>query len=418
MLASEVHAEMITSIQASAKQAFLDAYAAIEGQDVAPLIRRLRQAGIASFDDLGFPGARDEDWKFTNLGPVLRHTYQTAAADYGLGWAEVPGITVVPLAWAVAERPDLVEPYLGRVADHRVWPLVALNTAFLTDGLLIHVPAGVVVEQPVRFSTGTNGPGAWHRRVLVIVESGAQLTLVEEHHSQPGDGTLTTKVTEIVVGANAHVDHYVLQDESLDAFYLATLAVQMARDSRFSTHYFGLGGALARHEVRVRFTGENSEATVNGLYQASGTQHFDNHTVIDHAVPHCNSHELYKGILDGKSRGVFRGKIDVRKDAQKTDAKQTNQTLLLSDHATINTKPQLEIFADDVKCTHGATVGQLDEQQLFYLQSRGIGQAQARALLTFAFANDLIGRVRVPALRRSLEERYLQTHHLPATEDE
>jgi Fe-S cluster assembly protein SufD len=168
----------------------------------------------------------------------------------------------------------------------------------------------------------------------------------------------------------------------------------------------------------VVFTGVNAEATVNGLYQGTGTQHFDNLTVIDHAMPHCNSHELYKGILDEKARGVFTGKIYVRLDAQKTDAKQTNQTLLLSDDATINTKPQLEIFADDVKCTHGATVGQLDERQMFYLQSRGIGEAQARALLTFAFANDLIGRVRVPELRRTLERRLLQTHHLPGIEDE
>ncbi|MGL4552268.1 MAG: Fe-S cluster assembly protein SufD [Gemmataceae bacterium] len=409
---------MTTTATASAKQPFLDAFAAIEGQDVAPLIRRLRQAGIAAFDKLGFPGPRDEDWKFTSLAPVLRHAYQTAAADYGLGWEETPGITVAPLSWAVAERPDLVEQYLGRVADHRTLPVVALNTAFLTDGLFVHVPAGVAVERPVNLSAVTNGPGAWHRRVLVVVEAGAELTLVEEHRSQPGDGTLTTKVTEVAVGANARFDHYVLQDESTDAYHLGTLAVTQARDSRFSTHYFGFGGALARHEVRVAFTGQNAEATVNGLYHAAGTQHMDNHTVIDHAVPHCNSHELYKGILDGKARGVFRGKIDVRKDAQKTDAKQTNQTLLLSDDATIDTKPQLEIFADDVKCTHGATVGQLDEKQLFYLRARGIGAAQARALLTFAFANDLTGRVSVPALRRSLERRLLDTHHLPATEDE
>ena len=402
----------------SAKQRFLDAYAALESQQTVPLLWRVRQAGIAAFDALGFPGPRDEDWKNTSLNGVLAHDYATCSPDLGQGWHEVPGATVCPLTWAIREKPELVERYLGRVVEARTGAMIALNTAFLSEGLFIHVPANTVVEQPIRLEFAPTGPGAWHRRVLVVVERGAQVTIVEEHTSTPGDATLSTKVTEVVVAENAQVDHYLHQDESRDASLFSILAVQQARDSRFRTHYFGFGGALVRHEARVVFTGENAEATVNGLYQGTGTQHFDNLTVIDHAMPHCNSHELYKGILDEKARGVFTGKIYVRLDAQKTDAKQTNQTLLLSDDATINTKPQLEIFADDVKCTHGATVGQLDDRQLFYLQSRGIGESQARALLTFAFANDLIGRVRVPELRRTLESRLLQTHHLPGIEDE
>jgi len=402
----------------AAKQRFLDAYAVLESQETLPLLRRVRQAGIAAFDALGFPGPRDEDWKHTPLHPVLAQEYATCCPDLGQGWHEVSGVTVCALTWALRETPELVERYLGRVVEARTGPMIALNTAFLTEGVYIHVPAHTHVEQPIRLEFTTTGPGAWHRRVLVVVERGAEVTLVEHHTSTPARGTLSTKLTEIVVAENAQVDHYLYQDESLDASLFSTLGVHLARDSRFRTQYFGFGGSLVRHEARVRFTGENAEATVNGLYQGTGSQVLDNFTVIDHAVPRCNSHELYKGILDQQARGLFTGKIYVRPDAQKTDAKQTNQTLLLSEDATINTKPQLEIFADDVKCTHGATVGQLDERQRFYLRSRGIGEAQARALLTFAFANDLIGRVAVPELRRTLERRLLQTHHLPETEDE
>jgi Fe-S cluster assembly protein SufD len=212
------------------------------------------------------------------------------------------------------------------------------------------------------------------------------------------------------------VDHYKLQQESRAGFHVGSTHVHQGRASNFSTHYIGFGGALVRNEVRVLLGAEGCEATVNGLYQAGGTQHADNHTVIDHAKPHCASHELYKGILGGKARGVFNGKIFVRQDAQKTDAKQTNQTLLLSDDATINTKPQLEIYADDVKCTHGATVGQLQEDALFYLRARGLGLAEARALLTFAFANDVINRIKVAALRERLERLLLAAGHLPEVE--
>jgi len=213
----------------------------------------------------------------------------------------------------------------------------------------------------------------------------------------------TNAVTEIALAENAVVDHYKVQQESLHAYHIANTQVAQARGSNFSTHFLSLGGGLVRNEVRVRFDGEGCEATVNGLYLADDKQHIDNFTIIDHARPHCASHELYKGILNDQAQGVFNGKIFVRPDAQKTDAKQTNKVLLLSDGATINTKPQLEIFADDVKCTHGATVGQLDAESLFYLRSRGIGQEEARALLTYAFANDVIGRVKIEALRNWLE---------------
>jgi Fe-S cluster assembly protein SufD len=240
--------------------------------------------------------------------------------------------------------------------------------------------------------------------------------LVEGYGGLPREIYFTNAVTEIIVGAGAHVDHYKVQREGNKAFHQATMQVQLGRAANFSSHAVTQGGQWVRNEINAVFDGEGGECTLNGLYQASGQQLVDNHTFIDHAYPHCASHELYKGILDGQARGVFNGKIYVRQDAQKTDAKQTNQTLLLSDDATINTKPQLEIYADDVKCTHGATVGQLDAESLFYLRTRGIGQAEARSLLTYAFANDIVSRIKVASVREELERSLLEAHHLPAAE--
>ena len=331
-----------------------------------------------------------------------------------------PGAILTSLADALAKHPRLVEPHLGRHAAFETQPFVALNTAFWSDGVFLHVPDGVAVETPIHLTfTGEGGARLGYRRLLIVLGKNSRATVSEGHS---GEGQYATNaVCEIVLGEGAVLDHYKVQEESPQAFHLACTQAVVASKANFSTHYVGLGGNLVRNEVRVLFTGQHAEATVNGLYQTSGTQHMDNLTVIDHAQPNCNSHELYKGVLDGKSRGVFAGKIFVRPDAQKTDAKQTNKTLLLSDDATINSKPQLEIFADDVKCTHGATVGQLDGQQLFYLRARGIGEGQARALLTFAFANDIIRRIKIDPLRRRLEGLLLESSHLPRlteTEDE
>src|SRR5262249_49623200 len=327
------------------------------------------------------------------------------------------GFLVMGLPEARETPPELVEPHLGRLADFHDHPFVALNTAFWGDGAFVYVPPGVVVEGPIQLSQVVSafhqgGPYLWYRRALVVLGRGSQATVVETYGG-PGIQYATNAVVEVVLAEGARLDHYKVQEESPRAFHLACTQAVLARDASFSTHYLGFGGAWVRHEAHVVFTGENGEATVNGLYLARGTQHMDNHTVIDHAKPHCASHELYKGVLDGKAKGVFNGKIFVRKDAQKTDAKQTNQALLLSDDATINTKPQLEIFADDVKCTHGATVGQLDAEQLFYLRARGVGEEQARALLTFAFANDIISRIRVDDLRDRLEHALLASSQLP-----
>ncbi|HMF29358.1 MAG TPA: Fe-S cluster assembly protein SufD, partial [Candidatus Cybelea sp.] len=294
----------------------------------------------------------------------------------------------------------------GQMANEDESVFTSLNTSLLNDGALIVVPDGKIVESPIEIiylSEPTAQPLTTQPRTLVVVGKNAQATIVERYL---GGGTyFTNAVTEIALAEGAVVDHVKLEQESTSAYHIASTQIAVAARSTFTTHYLALGGALVRNEVRVRFDGEHAEATVNGLYLASGRQHLDNFTVIDHARPNCASHELYKGILNERAHGVFNGKIFVRKDAQKTDAKQTNKVLLLSDDATINTKPQLEIFADDVKCTHGATIGQLDANQMFYLQSRGIPVDAARRLLTFAFANDIVGRLKIEALRDELEKR-------------
>jgi Fe-S cluster assembly protein SufD len=447
----------------SEKDVYLANYARFEKSELCAgdpaWLRQIREAAIERFADLGFPTARNEDWKFTSVAPLARVPFKHAgnggeyasdrvwdlARDAGeldagqcgiifvngacdsplLGGGSSerdlpPGVILRNLRGVLPEydpadnvvpwRDALVKPYLAQIADYENHPFAALNTAFLLEGAFLYVPKDTIVEKPIHLVYGSvtpDGPTVSHPRNLIVVGNNSRLTLVESYIGQKGDVYFTNAVTEIVAGENAVIDHYKVQRESRAAFHVATTQVQQQRGSNFSTHYLGFGGILVRNEVRVRFEGEGAEATVNGLYMAGSTQHMDNHTVIDHARPHCASHELYKGVLSERARGVFNGKIFVRPDAQKTDAKQTNKTLLLSDDATINTKPQLEIYADDVKCTHGATVGNLDEEQLFYLRARGIDLAAARALLTFAFANDIVGRIKVAPLRAQLERQLL-----------
>jgi len=266
------------------------------------------------------------------------------------------------------------------------------------------------MEQPIEitFDAGEANGHAHHPRTLIVVGADAHCTIVEKY---AGSGSyFTNAVTEIVAGDGAVVDHYKVQLEDESAFHVATLQTTLGRSANFSTHNISLGGALVRNDIGATLS-EGTEAVINGLYVVNGTQHVDNHTTIDHAKPHGTSHELYKGILDGKATAVFNGRIMVRKDAQKTDSKQTNKNLVLSDEAVINTKPELQIFADDVRCTHGATIGQLDAESLFYLQSRGIGKEQARNLLTYAFAKDIVDRIKVQSLRDSLERVLFEKFH-------
>ncbi len=379
----------------------------------------LRQTARERFAALPLPTTRGEDWRFTSIAPLLETPFDLpAAVSVPLPPAVGPRLVFVngryakglsspmPNGVRAGSLADIDAIQISQIASETDSPFTALNSSFLSDGACIIVPDGVVVETPIEilFMSRPNGkPIVTHPRVLLVAGKNAQATVIERYL---GDGVyFTNAVTEIAVGEGAVVDHVKVQSESDTAYHIANTQIVMAAKANFTSHNLSLGGALVRNEVRVRFDGEHAEATVNGLYLAKGKQHVDNFTVIDHAKPNCASHEIYKGVLADRAHGVFNGKIFVRKDAQKTDAKQTNKVLLLSDDATINTKPQLEIFADDVKCTHGATIGQLAATQLFYLRSRGIPLEQARRLLTFAFANDIVNRVKIESIRAELEER-------------
>jgi len=364
----------------------------------APWLQHLRETAYRHFSELGFPTTRNEEWRFTNVAGIARANLVVGA----------PQVQVTVPAPAVRLGLGEAEPQLARYAGFGQNAFVALNTAFVNDVVFIHVPNGAVVEQPIEISFEAPENAAAHPRVLIVIGANAQCTIVESYR---GKGSyFTNAVTEIVAGDGAVVDHYKVQQESLSAFHVATLQAQLGRSTNFSSHSISLGGALVRNDANAVLS-EGTEATLNGLYIANGTQHVDNHTVIDHAKPHAASHELYKGILDGKANAVFNGRIIVRKDAQKTDSKQTNKNLVLSDDAVINTKPELQILADDVRCTHGATIGQLDAESMFYLRSRGIAKDQARSLLIYAFAQDIVDRIKVQSLRDSLERVLFEKFH-------
>jgi Fe-S cluster assembly protein SufD len=358
--------------------------------DTEPWLKELRERAFARFAEVGFPSTHDEEWRFTNVSPIVRSSFPVTGADRQLSYPD----PVQELTLAEAE------PHLAHYAAVDQNPFTALNTAFLTGAAMLRVPAGAVIEKPIQILYDAQEGTAAHPRTLILVGANAQCTIVETY--QGAGAYFTNAVTEIVLGENAVVDHYKVQRESGQAFHVATMQVQVGRSANFSSHSISLGGALVRNDANAVLS-EGSHATINGLYIVNGSQHVDNHTVIDHAKPHGTSHELYKGILDGTANAVFNGRIIVRKDAQKTDSKQTNKNLVLSDNAVIHTKPELQIHADDVRCTHGATIGQLDAESMFYLQSRGIGKSEARALLTHAFAQDIIDRVKVQSVKDELE---------------
>lgn len=396
----------------------------------APWAQALRETAFQRFAELGFPTTRNEEWRFTNVAPIARARFAAAPP------AEVDAAALAPFASGIrlvfvngvltgpiSDLPKGVQAgnvseeartHLGKYASFDANAFVALNTAFLNSGAFVQVARGAVVEQPIHLVYVTVGSGPVlhlphvQPRSLVVVGANAQCTIVE---SYLGTGQyFSNGVTEIVAGDGAVVDHYKVQLEAPEAFHVSTMQASLGRSANFSTHSIALGGALVRNDVNATLS-EGAEATVNGLYIANGKQHIDNHTQIDHARPHATSHELYKGILDGRATAVFNGRIVVRKDAQKTDSKQTNKNLVLSDDAVINTKPELQIFADDVRCTHGATIGQLDEESLFYLRSRGIGRNEARSLLTYAFAQDILDRIKVQSLKDQLEKVLFEKFH-------
>jgi Fe-S cluster assembly protein SufD len=354
-------------------------------------LAEMRKRAAEFFEACGYPTTRDEEWRFTNVSAIAKAHFTAAA----------PNVSGHSLRDALEQHPAAIEEHLGRYASSLSNPFVALNTAHFEDGAFLHIPKNTVVEEPLWVDFTAASERTTHPRNLIVVGENSQVRIVERYR---GEGRyFTNAVTEIVVGENSIVEHVKLEEESPEAFHVATIQVRQARNSNFKAHNISFGGLLVRNDVNAVLA-SGCEGTLNGLYLASGKQHMDNHTALDHAAPHAASHELYKGILDGASSAVFNGKIFVRKDAQKTDAKQTNKNLVLSESATINTKPELQILADDVRCTHGATVGQLDEEAMFYLRARGIGKTAARDLLVYAFARDVIERVGIPSIRKHLEE--------------
>ncbi|HEX4810187.1 MAG TPA: Fe-S cluster assembly protein SufD [Bryobacteraceae bacterium] len=358
-------------------------------------LAEIRKRAAEHFETHGFPTTRDEEWRFTNVAPIVKTQFPTVA----------PRVNAHRLRAALEHNPGLIEQYLGHYASCEN-PFVALNTANFEDGAFLQIPPNTVVEQPLWIDFTAIPERTTHPRNLIIVGAGSQVQIVERY---TGTGQyFTNVVTEIVLGENSTAEHVKLEEESPDAFHVATIQVHHSRNSNFKSHNISLGGLLVRNDVNaVLSTG--CESTLNGLYLANGKQHIDNHTALDHAAPHAASHELYKGILDGASSAVFNGKIFVRKDAQKTDAKQTNKNLVLSENSVINTKPELQILADDVRCTHGATIGQLDEEALFYLRARGITKTDARDLLIYAFARDVIERIAIPDIRAHLEKALFES---------
>lgn len=400
--------------------------------------RPVRKAAFDRFCELGFPTIREEEWRHTNTAPIANTAFDPPSLVEGVDADRVApfnltdpgahrivfvngrfvpslsvigslpsGVIIGGLCDAARNHRLIVEAHLGQYASFQDHAFSALNTAMMEDGAFVYVPKGTVVDAPIHLlflSVGDAAPWVAHPRNLIVTETSSQATIVETYATLEGGVHFTNALTEIVTGEDAVVDHYRIGNESTDAYHVGALHLHLRRSSTLTSHNVTFGGALVRNDVHANLAEENCECTLNGLYMIGGTQHVDNHLVIDHAKPHCRSWEYFKGILDGKSRGVFSGRINVHKDAQKTDAKQTNMSLLLSDHAQVQSKPQLEIFADDVKCTHGATIGQLDDEAVFYLRSRGINRQDARSLLTFAFAGENLNKIRVASLRAKLEQ--------------
>ena len=403
-------------------------------------VRNARETGISHFVELGFPTLRDEDWRFTNVAPISKLPFRPVlestrdgvtsqaldrftfsglagsklvfvngnfAPEYSSSVNLPEGVKVTNLAEALAKEPAQVEPHLFRHARSDANAFTALNTAFFRDGAFIHVAAGHTVPEPIQLlyiSTAKEDGTTAHVRNLIVAESGSRSTIVESYVNLGDAAYLTNSITELEAGDNAVVEHLKFQDESQLAFHIATIAAHFGRASNILTHSIALGAKLSRTNILANLAGEDLECTLNGLYLARGEQTIDHYMIVDHAQPRCASHEYFNGILCDRSKGVFHGRILVRPDAQKTDAKQTNKNLLLSDKATADTKPQLEIYADDVKCTHGATIGQLSEEAIFYLRSRCIGMETARRMLTHSFAGEIIDRVRCQPVREELDK--------------
>ena len=401
-------------------------------------VRERREGAAKRFAEVGFPNTRLEDWRFTNVSPIADAKYPLASGSFAQAAAlisnvAVPGalrlaivngqlaagvsdLSAMPKGVRIAglrdgarDGTDGLEQHLARVFSIDAHPFAALNTANLDDGVAIFVAEGAVVETPIHIVVVTGGDGkpvTAHPRVLVVAGAHSQVRIAQTFIGVTDDVYFNNAVAEVMVGEGALVDYYTDQRESERAFHIANIQAHVAAKGVFRSHAFSIGAKIQRHDIGIGLKGEGADCTMNGVYLADGERLMDTHTSLDHAMPHCTSHEIYKGILAGKAKAVFNGRIIVRIDAQKTDAKQTNRALLLSDDATINSNPQLEIFADDVKCTHGAAVGQLDEEAMFYLQARGLSRIEARDMLLHAFAGEVLEGVRIPELRAQIEKAF------------
>jgi Fe-S cluster assembly protein SufD len=416
-------------------------------------LRALRERAFARFCEAGFPTTRHEDWRFTNVSAIAQTPFHLArdarrsGAIYGdtleacripgaacqlvflngrfapelsdLG-SLPPGVRAGSLAEAIAQDGESLEAHLGHYVNMDRDAFCALNTAFIEDGAYVYLPRRTVLEAPICFlfiSLPGDDPEMTNPRNLIVAEDATEASVVEDYVSLGSGVFFSNAVTELVAGEDAVISHYLIEREDRQAFNVSTLRTQQARSANVSSHSVLLGGGLVRNNVHPVLGGEGGECLINGLFIGNGSQHMDNYMLVEHASPHCSSRQFYNGILDGHSHGVFHGRIIVHKDAQKTDAKQTNRNLLLSDDAQIDTKPQLEIYADDVKCTHGATIGQVEENALFYLRSRGIEEASARGLLLLAFANECLDRMKCPPVRdylRDLVQGWLPGTSTPA----
>jgi Fe-S cluster assembly protein SufD len=412
----------------------------LRGRDTLPepasaRLKALRAAAVERANALTVPSTRDEDWRFTDLSPLYKFSLQPSRAAgvvseeamrsldipevaqrlvfidgcYAPAWSRLPeesGIRVCNLADA---QPALLEAHLGRLADFQDDAFVAANTAFLQDGAFIHVAPGCHAQRPIHLLfLATRAASVSYPRILLQVEAGAQCTVIEDFVGMAPGGYLTDAVTEIVVGDNAAVSHVRLQRESGASFHVGTTAVKVAAHGRYSSWSVALGARISRHTLNVVQAGEGTEFSIDGLALISGRQLADTSSTVDHAAAHGRSRQLHKTVVAGGAHAVFNGKIFVRQGAQQTDSAQQSRNLLLSDKAHVDTKPQLEIFADDVKCAHGATVGQLDEDELFYLKTRGLSDAAARGLLTYAFAAEIVERIPVKSVVARIEQSILE----------
>lgn len=404
-----------------------------------PWLQSVREQALERFAGLGFPTPRQEDWKYTNVQPIEKRAYRLAPASClgmdrddlepflvrglrahrlvfvnGLFAQELStsgtspnGVVLDSLSRAFSRHPELVEAHLGKVVDPGANGFAALNAAAMVDGAFVHIGQGVTLEHPLQLlflSTPQEEGVLSQPRNLIVAAAQSRGVVIETYMSLGACDHFTNAVTELTLEAGAEIEHYKLQQESTKAYHVATIEAYQGRDSDFTSHSVVLGGRMTRNDINTTLDATGANCRFNGLYVVDGRQHVDHHTRIDHVQPGCSSREYYKGVLDGHSRGVFNGRVCVRPAAIKTDARQTNCNLLLSANAEADTKPQLEIFADDVSCSHGATVGQLDEAMLFYLRSRGIDEKAARGMLTYGFAHDIVEQVGLEAIRGLLED--------------